>query len=622
MNRFYGWLHSEAARPSADLHVRMAATGRPQIVFDNPPCGLGVAGSLSAGSSACDASVGVVIRGRPVWRDADLERIAADAGHATALRVAYQRHGRKLLDTLAGSFALAIVDRDQRRVLLAIDRMGIEQLCYALTPRGTVFGRDVDTVAAHPDVDAALDLQSVYDYLYFHAVPSPQTIVRGVRKLEPGQFLDVADGRVTLDHYWRATFAEEATGSETKLAAELLALLEQAVREQAAGADTGAFLSGGIDSSTVAGLISRVGSRPARTFTIGFSAEGYDEMGYARISARHFGTEQHEYYLTADDVAAAVPRIAAHYDEPFGNSSAVPAYYCARMAHDRGVQLMLAGDGGDELFGGNSRYGRMNVFEWYHRVPGWLRGMIEPALLRGDPARGPLPVRKARSYVEQAKIPLPDRLQSYNYFSRTPARQILHPDLLAAVDLERPLAQLRSAFETPASRDPVNRMLFLDWKFALADNDLRKVGQMCELAGVEVRYPWLDDRVVELSMRLPGDWKVRGRQLRWFVKRALKDFLPAEVIHKPKHGFGLPFGVWMGTHTQLKQLAQDSLATLRRRDLVRPDYLEELQRRYREEHAPYFGEFIWVLMMLEQWLEARDVQGAAAVPRRRAVREQ
>jgi asparagine synthase (glutamine-hydrolysing) len=203
-------------------------------------------------------------------------------------------------------------------------------------------------------------------------------------------------------------------------------------------------------------------------------------------------------------------------------------------------------------------------------------------------------------------VPLPDRLQSYNYFSRFAPQSILHPQLLAAVNLARPLEQLRSTWQAAGDADTVDRMLFLDWKFTLADNDLRKVGRMCELAGMSVRYPWLDDRVVALSMRLPGSWKVRGRELRWFVKRALRGFLPEEVIHKPKHGFGLPFGVWMRTHDRLRQLAGDSLASLRRRDLVRPDYIDELQRLHREEHAPYFGEFIWVLMMLEQWLAAHE----------------
>lgn len=614
MSDFFGWLHADAARPSADLHARLGRVQATQVVLDAPPCGLGASNDLPRGATHVDASSAAVICGYPHWRDAALTRVAQTRGHGAALAAAYAGSGRAVLDLLGGSFAFVLLDRKGRGLIAAIDPMGIETLCYAHTPSVTVLARTVDSVAAHPDVGTRLDLQSVYDYLYFHVVPSPQTILAGVRKLEPGHLLEVVDGRLRVERYWHGDFAQRADAAESTLALELHTLLEQAVREQNTPATTGAFLSGGIDSSTVAGLLARLGGEPARTFTIGFSAEGYDEMDYARITARHFQTRQREYYLTPGDVAAAVPRIAAFYDEPFGNSSAVPAYYCARLARESGISRMLAGDGGDELFGGNVRYAKQKVFERYFRCPAWLRrGVIEPTLRAVPIQRWPL-VRKARSYVEQANVPLPDRLQSYNYFSRTSAAEILHPELLAVVDLERPLAQLRSVYASAGSADPINQMLFLDWKFTLADNDLRKVGRMCELAGVEVRYPWLHPQVVDLSMRLPGDWKVRGQQLRYFVKRALRGFLPAEVIHKPKHGFGLPFGLWMRTDPGLRELAHESLRSLRRRRLVRADYVDELERQHREEHAPYFGEFIWVLMMLEQWLEERAEKQATAGP--------
>jgi asparagine synthase (glutamine-hydrolysing) len=621
MTNFHGWLHHDGIGPAESLPARRGGSARSQILLDLAPFGLACDGPAAA--ARADDGLASFISGAPNWRDGDLAAIAAREGHAAALHAGWGRVGSKVLQQLGGSFALAVFDRPRRRVALAIDRFGIETLCYSVTPIGLVFGRSVDLVAAYPEVDTAIDPQSIYDYLYFHAIPSPQTIYAGVRKLEPGQCLEFADRQMHITNYWQFEFAANCPESEGDLAAELLARLEDSVRRLRGPSRTGAFLSGGIDSSTIAGLLTRIDAAPVPTFTIGFTAEGYDEVSYAHITSRHFKTQQHEYYLTPEDVVSAVPRIAAHYDEPFGNSSAVPAFYCARLAREHGAVRMLAGDGGDELFGGNSRYAKQNVFEWYYRCPQWLRShLLEPALLAKGDDQGWLPLRKVRSYVRQAKVPLPDRLQSYNYFSRTPAREILHPDLLRSVALKRPIEQLRAVYERAPGGNAVDRMLFLDWKFTLADNDLRKVSQMCELAGVEVRYPWLDEQVVDLSIRLPGNWKVRGRQLRWFVKRALSDLLPPEVIHKPKHGFGLPFGVWMRTHAQLKQLAHDSLATLRRRDLVRPDYLDELEKRHRDEHAPYFGEFIWVLMMLEQWLENRDAQSAAVEPRRRAARDQ
>jgi asparagine synthase (glutamine-hydrolysing) len=610
LTTFYGWLHRDAGRPSADLHARMARKPGCRTVLDSPAAALGA--HLPASATLVDGELGVAIAGSPRWRNAELARTAAERGHAQALRVAHERFGTALLEHLGGTFAFVIVAGAERRVFAAIDPLGVETFCFAVTPRGLVFGRSVDVVTAHADVDDVLDLQSVYDYLYFHAVPSPQTIAHGVRKLEPGQYLEYEPGRERLQHYFKARFAKRAALSEQDAAAELRSLLDQAVRDDSLADACGAFLSGGIDSSTVAGMLAKSSTQPARTFTIGFAAEGYDEVHYARTTAQQFALHAEEYYLTPEDVATGIPLIAAQYDEPFGNSSAVPVYFCARLARERGMRRMLAGDGGDELFGGNSRYAKMNVFEWYQRAPASVRAMARAAFAHGDAERGLWPLRKARSYVQQAMVPLPDRLQSYNYFSRTAPAEILHPELLAHVDLARPIAQLRDTYAAAGDTDAVNKMLFLDWKFTLADNDLRKVGGMCELAGVEVRYPWLDDRVLEFSMRLPANWKVRGQQLRWFVKRALTGFLPDEVIHKPKHGFGLPFGVWMATHPQLRQLAGDSLSSVRRRGLVRPEYIDELQRRHRDEHAHYYGEFIWVLMMLEQWLANRDARRTAA----------
>jgi asparagine synthase (glutamine-hydrolysing) len=272
------------------------------------------------------------------------------------------------------------------------------------------------------------------------------------------------------------------------------------------------------------------------------------------------------------------------------------------MAREQGVTQLLAGDGGDELFGGNVRYARQNVFEWYFRLPAGLRtGLVEP--LAHSRLGGIGPMRKLRSYVDQALVRLPDRLQTYNYFSRETVDSIVHPDLLGQVNVQLPIEEQRRVFAEPETRNVINRMLYLDWKYTLADNDLRKVSSACELAGVQVSYPWLDDRIIDLSLRVPGPYKVRGRRLRYFVKRALRHFLPRAVIEKPKHGFGLPFGVWMREDRGLQALVARSMASLRERRLVRADYVDALLRRHREEHAAYYGEFLWVLMMLELWLD-------------------
>jgi asparagine synthase (glutamine-hydrolysing) len=367
----------------------------------------------------------------------------------------------------------------------------------------------------------------------------------------------------------------------------------------------GAFLSGGTDSSTIAGLLAEIGGRGPDTYSIGFQAEGFDEMSYARIAARHFRCRAHEYYVTPEDVVEAIPLIARAYDEPFGNASAVPTYCCARLAHDDGKRLMVAGDGGDELFGGNARYAKQKAFEWYSGIPAALRHGLEPVALHlpGGEQIGPL--RKLQSYVRQARIPLPERLDAYNLLEREGFAAVFEPEFLRGIDVQRPAALAREAYLRASSTSAVDRMMHLDLKQTLADNDLRKVNRMCEFAGVEARYPMLDEAVVAFSGRIAPTEKVRGLRLRHFFKQALRDFLPAETIAKSKHGFGLPFGLWLRSHPRLAELADASLAAFAKRGWMRRDFIDRLLTAHRQDHATYYGAMIWVVVMLEHWLAAR-----------------
>ena len=369
----------------------------------------------------------------------------------------------------------------------------------------------------------------------------------------------------------------------------------------------GAFLSGGLDSSTVAGLMAeRRAPGHGRSFSIGFDAPGYDEMEYARIAARHFGLEAHEHYLTPDEVLAVTPELLRATDEPFGNSSVAAAYQCALLARAAGVSCLLAGDGGDELFAGNSRYAKQLVFERYQRVaPALRRGVVEPLL---GPLGRSLPTTvlgKAWRYVEQARVPLPDRLQSYNYLHRHAPSEVFEPAFLESVDCAQPLRLWREEYAAPAQGDAVNRMLFLDWAYTLHDNDLVKVNTACRAAGVRVAYPMLDHALVELACGIPGAVKMRGGELRGFYKHATRGLLPPQIIAKSKHGFGLPFGVWTRTHPGLRRLSEAALDSLAGRRIFRSEFLRETLRLHREGHAAYYGELVWVLMALELWLDGR-----------------
>jgi asparagine synthase (glutamine-hydrolysing) len=404
--------------------------------------------------------------------------------------------------------------------------------------------------------------------------------------------------------YWVPRFVEPERADFATLAASFRKHVRDAVAAQLDGSKPACFLSGGTDSSTVAGMVKDVVGRAA-TYSIGFEAEGYDEMQFARIAAKRFGTEHHEYYVTPDDLVQSIPAVAAHYDQPFGNSSVLPAYYCAKMARDDGVTRLLAGDGGDELFGGNARYAKQRVFGWYAAVPAPLRrGLLEPVLERTPVGSLPL-AKKGRSYVEQAKVPLPDRMQQYNLLLRLGLADVFTPDFLAQVDPTDALRQQQGVWQQVPAASALNRMLAYDWRYTLAEADLPKVRGSTQLAGVVVGFPFLEQALVDFSLRLPTNYKLKGLRLRWFFKEALRGFLPDEIITKKKQGFGLPFGVWATRHPGLRAFARDSLQSLATRGIVREPFVRALLDERLPEHPGYYGEMVWILMMLEQWLGRR-----------------
>ena len=547
------------------------------------------------------------IAGSLYWSDADLARLAKEVSPAAAVLRAFKESGKGFLQKLHGPFCVAVLDGDSGTGLLAIDRLGIQTLCYWAGAGLFVFGSTADVVVSHPAIAREVDPQGIFNYLYFHMVPSPGTIYRDVRKLLPGQYLELGPRGMATGFYWEIEYQDHNREPFAHLAAEFKALLRSSVGRAIDLKPAGAFLSGGTDSSTVAGVLTQTLGSSADTYSIGFAAEGFDEMAYARIASSHFGTRAHEYYVTPQDVLDAVPLIAQAFDEPFGNESAVPAYYGARMAQADGIKLLLAGDGGDEIFGGNARYAKQKLFELYGHIPAALRNhLIEPYLLDPRRAERLAPLRKLKSYVEQAKTPLPQRLESYNFLHRTPLACIFEPGFLEAIDPRAPGEILHEVYWRTRSASFVNRMLHLDLQITLADNDLRKVSRMCELAGVAVRYPLLDEDMVAFAARLRPSCKVRGFTLRYFFKQALGDFLPREIILKTKHGFGLPFGLWLQSYSPLRELAYDTVHAFARRGYVQPRYASELIERHRAGEAPsYYGVMLWVLMMLDQWLESR-----------------
>ena len=554
----------------------------------------------------------VAIWGRPSFLDPQLRQLASSQGAAKTLADYWRTVGDKAFARLTGAFSFCILDENADEAVLATDRMGTYPVTFQPSGRGLVFGSTADAILLHPLIKAEIVPQSLYNYVYFHMVPGPDTVYREQARLLPGEYLIYRKGRVETRRYWEMQFLESEKRPFQELKEDFLEVLRSSVREAVGGDKAGAFLSGGTDSSTIAGILSEVAGEPARTYSIGFDASGYDEMAYARIAAKHFGTRHREYYVTPDDIVAAIPQVAAIFDQPFGNSSAIPAFYCARMGRDDGLSRMLGGDGGDELFGGNSRYAKQYLFSLYEQVPRLLRKAVIEPLVFGIPGGAALPlVSKARSYVEQASIGMPARTETYNLLEHYGAREVFTQEFLETVDPGYPSELLSEIYHQSSAKSLINRMLAFDRKFTLSDNDLPKVSKACELAGMDVAYPLISDEIVNFSLQLEPQLKLKGTQLRYFFKEALRGFLPDEIIAKQKHGFGLPFGVWLQSHKPLQDLASDSLSDLKSRHIINNRFIDKLLGQHLGEHAGYHGTMVWVLMMLEQWYRQRQEPGVA-----------
>ncbi len=605
MGTIYGWLSTtektfdiscieQQSAALKSLNSLYSGVARHQNLAEVAGYGLRSAPSIYQSSRLV-----VIVEGDPYWSDDELAKIASKGDSSRALAVGFIKYGRLVLNKIHGPFSFCIIEPERYYALLANDRLGIRPLAYYYQQGLFVFGSKLDHIIAHPGVNKVIDPQGIFNYLYAHMIPSPGSIYKDILKLQPGEFIEINSNKYLRDFYWQSDYTE-STFTKLKLMEQVHTQLGQSIATCLPDKETGVFLSGGLDSSTVTGFFQQFAAHKVDAFTMGFDAEGYDEMAYARIVAAHFKVNLHEYYVSPTDVLNSIPLIAQAYDEPFGNASAVPSYYCAKFARERGMTRLLAGDGGDEIFAGNSRYAKQKLFEYYRYLPDFSKAVIVP-MANNIPF-----LSKLQSYIEQAKINMPDRLETYNFLHRSPLLEFFSEEFLKKIDPEIPIANCRSTYNRANTDDLLKRMLHLDGKFTLADNDLRKVNRMCELAGVEVQYPMLQEDLVKFSAGIPSKWLMQGFELRSFYKKSMQNFLPKETLTKSKQGFGLPFGVWMAQDKELKQFALDNLFSFSKRGIVNPVYIKNIIQLHQKGHASYYGVMIWLLIMLEQWLIAHE----------------
>ena len=552
---------------------------------------------------ACDADL---------YNEAELAASAGgvdpvpDGGGTAALIAAlYERLGAGFVEKLSGNFSLILWDQRELRLLAAVDGFGVNRLVYFQDGRMLLIGSRIDALLCSGEIQPEVNPRAIANVMNFGANLAPETIFAGVQRLAPGTVLIASESATRITTYWDMRYGGSGETNEERLSQRLESVVEQAVRAQCkddAFPGLGAFLSGGTDSSTVVGMMSRLGRGAVKTFSIGFEEQRFNELEYAEIVARKFHADHHTYLVSAADCLQALPYMVRFFDEPFANSSAIPTYFCARLAAENGVRVLLAGDGGDELFGGNERYLTDKIFQAYQTVPLVLRkGLIEP-VLRWLPVEGG-PIGKARRYVRRSNMLAVERFFSYNFLCTHPPETVFERDFLARLGDYSLLGIPSRYYREGADRDPLDRQLYVDVKITLGDSDLPKVTQMAELAGIQTRFPFLDRLVAEFSGSIPPDLKVKGREKRYLFKRAFRNLLPREVLSKKKHGFGIPVAYWLKSDARLREFSRDILFSSRSlgRGYFRRDFLEDPIRMHEADDTTYYGDTVWSFLVMELW---------------------
>ncbi len=562
------------------------------------------------------ASGNVIVFNGEVYNFRELREELRGRGHAFETNTdtevvlkAYDEYGEGFVEHLRGMFAVAVWDPAHKRLLLVRDRAGIKPIYYALDGGLVAFGSELKALTVTGLLPTRLDPAALDDYLAYGFIGGSRTIYRATRKLEPGHMLRVdlagRQPQVSKRCYWALPDADSSfTGSFEDAQLELQRQIDDAVRIRlVADVPLGAFLSGGIDSSTVVWSMARQQSAPVKTFSMAFSASEFDESPIARKVAEHFGCEHHE-ELVAPDAIEALPFVIAGHDEPFADPSSIPVWYLCRLAR-KGVTVCLSGDGGDELFAGYSRYATLQrEAELRSKLPGAARWALETF------ARGVAPERRRHSLL--ARLGSSDSEQHYArfraVFSEAARRRLYSSELRATVDQDQTARLFAPLSEVMRSHpDPIARFQAADFSCYLPEDVLTKVDRMSMAHSLEVRVPLLDPSLVAFAQSLPGHYKFQrhtgGFTSKKILRALIAKHLPREVLEHPKRGFSVPLRSWM--RGRLSSLVSDTLRgpVLRERGWFSARYFDRLHRLWVQDKVD-LGFQLWSLIILRTWLEA------------------
>ncbi len=514
----------------------------------------------------------------------------------------YEDEGPEMLAHLDGMFALAVWDSRQGQLLLARDRLGQKPLVYRHESDRLLFASELKSLLAVPDVPRQIDPQALDEYLTYQYVPHPRTIFRGIAKLLPAHYLLYRDGNVAVGCYWNPDFNAEDDRPYGELVGELRDVLTEAVRARLQSeVPLGAFLSGGIDSTIIVGLMQKLCRQPVRTFSIGFPVAEYDETSYARLAAERFGT-LHEEFRVEPRAIDVLDRLVWHYDEPFADSSAVPTWYVSELTRQH-VTVALTGDGGDELFAGYPRYRAAQLADRCDQLPGMLRRLLAGRFwqkLPASPRQKSVPRRWKRFVEVLGQSPLRRYMDWISIFNETRRAELYSDHFLTQLPNIDPIEWLWAAAARSAGRDPVTMVTLTDLVTYLPCDLMAKVDIASMAHSLECRQPFLDHRVVELAMRIPLRYKLRWGRGKRILLDTFADLVPRKIRRRPKMGFGVPLDAWF--RGPLAQFARDILLDpgTRRRDYFRT---ESVQRLIEDHQAGRFDHSyrLWALLVFELW---------------------
>lgn len=514
---------------------------------------------------------------------------------------AYAEYGTDCFALLRGMFAIAIIDLDRRRVVLARDRIGKKPLYLGeLAPGLMGFGSELKTLLAVPGWQPQVSMAAVQDFLALGYVPAPRSIFEGIHKLLPGHWMSIEPGsdgkpaRIEQVRYHQVDFEPKWREDEGHLEDQLLEQLDEAVRVRlVADVPFGAFLSGGLDSSVVCALMSRHLSQPLKTFSIGFDEARFNELPDARQVASHLGSEHHE-LIVRPDAAQLLDTLARHFDEPFGDSSAIPTYLVSQLAAQH-VKMVLSGDGGDELFAGYSRYQRYATLQ---RIKAASLGLAPAALQQAGKLLPGAHGRRLQGIGQRLGLPWPDDYLALVALA-SPADLNL---LLGGTGTRDPFGAIRQHFVRQHIPLPAERILSGDMDSYLVDDILVKVDRTSMANSLEARAPLLDQDLVAFAARLPFDTKRRGAQGKYLFRRVAARLLPADILSKPKQGFAIPLASWF--RHELRPMLEDTLASrsFRERDILNPAGIRQLADEHQQGMQDR-GELLWMVMVLETWMK-------------------